>query len=117
MMEVCLCVYCLVNRYERRVYEYRVRTETGAESGAGTSANAFIILCARDGGHSSELRLENGQPSLKAGHKDTFTVTCEGGRHFSPLEAVVVRHDNSGHSPGWKLNEVGVGLVGGANSG
>ena len=84
---------------------YVVTTETGDQPGAGTSANPYIILCGRDGTHSSKLFLDNGNRSPRTGKMDTFRVKY-GVRILSPLETVTVGHDNSGPSPGWFLREV-----------
>ena len=94
----------------RQQCEYRVTTVTGDMPGAGTSANAYVVLCARDGTHSGKLTLDNGGRSLCAGQKDSFSV-LESDR-LSSLDSVMVGHDNVGHSPGWRLNEVG-GVGGG----
>jgi len=83
---------------------------TGEVPGAGTSANAYLVLCARDGTHSGKLVLDNGGRSLCAGQKDSFSVCVSG--ELSSLDSVMVGHDNTGPSPGWRLDEVGgVGVV------
>lgn len=88
---------------------YFVTTETGDQPGAGTSANPYLILCGRDGVHSSKLILDNGRRSLSPGNTDNFRVKCSD-RLLSPLETVIVGHDNSGPSPEWFLREVRVSV-------
>ena len=81
---------------------------TGERRGGGTSANVYLILCGRDG-NSGKLKLENEHRTFLPGQTDRFEV--ESSRLVSPLESVVIGHDNANTSPGWFLAEVKVECV------
>ena len=86
-------------------YPYTVRITTGDRLGAATNANVYVVLHGR-GGESGKVWLESGQRSLLAGRTDTFEVRSP--QLVSPLEQVIVGHDNSGVGPGWFLEKVHV---------
>jgi len=84
-------------------YPYTLHITTGDRPGAATNANVYVVLHGRDG-ESGKVWLESGQRSLLAGHMDTFAVRSP--RLVSPLEQVIVGHDNTGVGPGWFLEKV-----------
>ena len=64
----------------------------------------YMVLCGRGGASSERVWLEGRQKTLLPGQTDSFEVnTCS---LVSPLEALVVGHNNTGLNPGWFLEEV-----------
>ena len=75
---------------------------TGEKLGAGTDADVYIQLFG-DAGESVEKRLDNARNNFEKGRTDVFPVDIP---TVGELKRVVVRHDNSGPSPGWFLQNV-----------
>lgn len=84
-------------------HAYKVVVVTGQRPGAGTSAGVYVVLC-NTNEDSGKLWLDNGQRALSPGKTDIFEVSsC---KLFSPVESLVIGHDNTGPSPGWFLEQV-----------
>ena len=75
---------------------------TGEKLGAGTDADVYIQLFG-DTGESVEKRLDNARNNFEKGRTDVFPVDIP---TVGELKRVVVRHDNSGPSPAWFLQNV-----------
>lgn len=83
---------------------------TGGRPGGGTSAGVYVVLCGKEGGVAERVWLDSRQMTLQPGQTDTFEVGVS--RLVSPVQALVVGHDNTGISPGWFLEEVSTGVRG-----
>lgn len=96
---------CLVRAHAVH-HSYQVTVVTGDRPGAGTSAGVYVLLCGKDGDCGEQLWLDNGHRTLLPGNIDSFDVRTP--RLVSPVDSLTIGHDNSGPSPGWFLEEVGV---------
>jgi hypothetical protein len=85
---------------------YTVKVQTGDVDDAGTDAKVYITLYGRNGS-SGERHLEESQEHPKdpfeKGYLDTFTLDNE---DLGDLHCINIRHDNSGHKPGWFLEHI-----------
>ncbi|MFF5189415.1 PLAT/LH2 domain-containing protein [Streptomyces sp. NPDC000345] len=84
--------------------DYRINVHTGNINDAGTDSNVYIALFGSDGS-SDELQLDSGRDDFERGQVDTFTHTL---KNLGDLYRVRIRHDNSGHWPGWFLDRITV---------
>jgi lipoxygenase homology domain-containing protein 1 len=86
--------------------KYKVEAWTGTNGDAGTNANVFVTLygCKGDTG---ERHFENGK--FEKGSYDTFTFES---MDVGEIHSMNIRHDNSGHKPGWFLDRAQIQVDG-----
>jgi hypothetical protein len=81
---------------------YRVVTDTGTASGAGTDADVYLTLYG-DRTVGREQELDNGDDNFENGASDTFRVEDD---DLGNLVALRIRHNNQGDRAGWFLDRV-----------
>lgn len=84
--------------------QYTIVIQTGKVDNAGTDANVFVTIFGENG-QSGERFLDNEDDNFENGKIDTFAVDA---RDLGSLKRVSVRHDNTGHKPGWFLDKITV---------
>ena len=84
-------------------YPYRIIINTGAIYKAGTDANVFITLFGASG-NTREFLLPAPRSAFERYSSDTFTVTSD--TYIGTLQAILIRHDDSGGSSGWFLDNI-----------
>ncbi|MEW2573754.1 PLAT/LH2 domain-containing protein [Streptomyces sp. NPDC047070] len=82
--------------------EYRIQVATGKVDGAGTDANVYLTIYGSVGS-SEEIQLESGRDDFERASVSNFIHTM---RDLGALQKVRIRHDNSGHWPGWFLERI-----------
>lgn len=93
--------------------EYRIDVSTGDISwtlGEGTDARVYLTLIGTLFGirrcSSEEIRLDNPDHNdFETGEHNSFVVSAE---VFDSLEAIALRHDNTGPLPGWYVDQVAI---------
>ncbi|VDD79773.1 unnamed protein product [Mesocestoides corti] len=84
---------------------YQVRVRTGNASGSGTSARVYLTLIG-EGSESGEFCFPNSTGSIfSKGSEAVFQVEAV---DLGKLTRIRIRHDNSGSSPSWYLQDVTV---------
>ncbi len=82
---------------------YRVTVYTGNIENAGTDADVFITLFGKNGISSGERMIDNAEDNYEKGKVDVFQLELQ---QLGDLEAIRIRHDNSGSYPGWFLDKI-----------
>ena len=83
---------------------YRITVVTGTPDGAGTDANVYLTLLGTRG-NGGERQLNNFENNFERGRTDVFSLEME---DLGEIDRIRVRHDNTGHRPGWFLDRVTV---------
>jgi hypothetical protein len=85
---------------------YKLLIHTGDVSGASTKANVYIELVGGRTGEESSGRIALKEGQFKRDMVDELTINVP--KMLSPLEYVVIGHDNSSSKPKWFLDQVDV---------
>ena len=83
---------------------YRIVVVTGTVDDAGTDSDVFITLLGTTG-NSNERELDNADDNFENGNTDTFSLEMD---DIGDITQVRIRHNNSGHNPGWFLDRITV---------
>lgn len=82
--------------------QYRVSVYTGDQDDAGTDANVSITIHGSSGSV-GPADLDNSENNFERAKVDHFTLDLiDVGR----MQSINIKHDNSGHKPGWFLDRV-----------
>ncbi len=76
--------------------QYTIRTVTGPQQGAGTSANVFINIFGQNGSTGDRI-LNTSKFNFGEGKTDTFIFEAE---DVGPVEKIKIGHDNAGFFAG-----------------
>ncbi|XP_048241483.1 lipoxygenase homology domain-containing protein 1-like isoform X2 [Haliotis rufescens] len=84
---------------------YIITVTTGDKANAGTDARVYIELFGDKGKETSgKIWLDNGK--FDRNKTDIFNIGVA--KMMSPLDHIIIGHDNSGAAPGWYLDSVSV---------
>ncbi|XP_059163011.1 lipoxygenase homology domain-containing protein 1-like [Physella acuta] len=90
---------------EDKAGSWKVYTKTGDEKGSGTDANVTLTVFGSKGGSGPLTLGTNGQENFRTGQTDQFDIWLDPA-DIGDITKVRLEHDNTGRSPGWKVDKL-----------